>query len=157
MPATGSIRAVSPAAGSGSGGRVLLQPAQTCATFRLYLPNRPCRLRFSLKTKESGALFKLYLSNNLLENLFDAPRMLGEEEQMSFVKPRGNLLKPRILYLHYLPPQCTAVDGGRDEITLDMSRFSGMTVDIAFVIEPGPLRQTLPVMGMWGEPVIETY
>jgi hypothetical protein len=157
QPAAGGIRIEAPRSSSGSGRRALSQPAQTRATFRLGLPNQPCRLKFSLAAGEAGALFKIFLNNNLLENLFDAPRMLGEEQQMSFVKPRGNLLKPRILYLRYLPPRSAAAEGDWEEISLDMSRFSGMTVEISFLVEPGPNPPSLSGMGLWGEPVIETY
>ncbi|MCX5903901.1 MAG: hypothetical protein NTV89_10635, partial [Proteobacteria bacterium] len=144
--------------------RALAQPAETRATFRLGLPHQPCRLRFSLaqlppvpSSGGSGVLFKIFLNNNLLENLFDTAKMAGEEQQMSFVKPRGNLLKPRILYLEYLPPRHAAADSARDEITLDMSRFSGMTVEITFAVEPGPQPGAPSSTGLWGEPVIETY
>jgi hypothetical protein len=160
-PAPGDgIRTALLPAGAGTR-RVLEQPQGTRAAFRLSLPYRPCRLRFSLSVRPqhggSGALFKIYLHNNLLENLFDAARMVGEDQQMSFLRPRSNLLKPRILYLQYVSPRDQDDDSAGEEITLDMSRFSGMTVEITFSVEPGPRHSGQSGTGLWGEPVLETY
>ena len=144
--------------------RALEQPAGTRAAFRLGLPYQPCRLRFSLEllpqageAERSGAMVKIYLNTNLFENLFDGVGMAGIDQQMSFLKPRSNFLKPRLLYLQYLSGRHADRESAGKEITLDMSRFSGMTVEITFIVEPGPQHTGLPGIGLWGEPVIETY
>ena len=144
--------------------RTLAQPAGTQAIFRLGLPYQPCRLRFSLDllpqtggAERSGAVVKIYLNTNLFENLFDVIGMVGMDQQMSFLKPRSHFLKPRTIYLQYLAPRQTALERGGDEITLDMSRFSGMNVEITFAAEPGPQQGVQSGIVQWGEPVIETY
>gem|GEM_PF-2354257 len=144
--------------------RALAQPAETRVTFRLDLPHRSCRLRFSLaqlppvpSAGGSGVLFKIILNNNLMENLFDTAMMAREEQQMSFLKPRSQFLQPRTIYLQCLSGRHTDGERARDEITLDMSRFSGMTVEITFAVEPGPQPGAPSSTGLWGEPVIETY
>ena len=149
---------------AGGSQRALALPASTRATFRLGLPHQPCRLRFSLsqlppaiEAGGGGALFKIYLNNNLLENMFDAAGMAGADQQMSFLKPRSHFLRPRTIYLQYLPGRQTAGERDGDEITLDMSRFSGMTVEITFAVEPGLQPNAPSSTGLWGEPIIETY
>jgi hypothetical protein len=102
-------------------------------------------------------MVKIYLNTNLFENLFDVIGMVGMDQQMSFLKPRSHFLKPRTIYLHYLVPRQTALERGGDEITLDMSRFSGMNVEITFAAEPGPQQGAQSGIVQWGEPVIETY
>ena len=83
--------------------------------------------------------------------------MVGVDQQMSFLKPRSHFLRPRTIYLQYLPARQTAGESGGDEITLDMSRFSGMNVEITFAVEPGPQPRRTSGIVQWGEPVIETY
>jgi hypothetical protein len=144
--------------------RTLAQPAGTQAIFRLSLPYQPCRIRFSLNLlpqaggeERIGAMAKIYLNTNLFENFFDVTGMVGTDQQMSFIKPRSYFLRQRTLYLQYLSGSYADRERAGEEITLDMSRFSGMTIEIIFSAETGPQRSSQSGIVQWGEPVIETY
>ena len=144
--------------------KALVQPADTRCTFRLSLPQQPCSIRFFLATtpetgekRSDGIVFKIFLDTNLVENLFDVIGMVGVEQRIAFLKPRSYFLASRTIYLNYLDTKHNADDGRWHEAVLDMSRFSGMTVDLSFAVEPGPQQDAQLATGLWGEPVIETY
>ena len=167
--------------------RALVQPTDTLTTFRLSIPPQGVRLTFSLSAipemwaylfSGSGAQFlryaaatpveawgkggdgvlcKILLNTHLIENLFEGIGMVGVEQKMSFLKPRTYFFASRTAYLRYLNPQLNPADGSWQQVTLDMSRFSGMTMDISFAAEPGPAAEVLRDVALWGDPVIETY
>ncbi len=142
----------------------IVQPSNTRIKFKLALPPQNCRLRFFLATDPDtwhsggdGITFKIMLSNNLFENLFDSIGMAGETEKLAFFKPRGFFLNSHPIYINYINPKISKKQKKWNAINLDMSRFSGKVVNIELVAEPGPVSNDMADIALWGDPVIETY
>ena len=142
----------------------IVQPARTGIKFKLSLPPEPCRLRTFLSTEPEtwtkggdGLTFRIMLDNNMFENLFDSTGMAGETAKLEFLKPRGFFLRSRPIYINYIDPKNNIKERKWEPVALDLSRFSGRTVELELVIEPGPMNNDIDDVALWGEPVIETY
>jgi len=142
----------------------IVQPSRTGVTFRVSIPLQKCRIRVNLTTDPNtwnsdgdGITFKLALNDNLLENFFDKPGMVGDEERSAFLKPRGFFFRPRTIYMNYLDPKHNPDQRKWHSVSIDMSRFAGKVVDLEFVSDPGPTNNDISDIAVWGDPVIEVY
>jgi hypothetical protein len=144
--------------------RSIIQRPDSEATFRVFIPNERCALRVSLATMPEtwdragdGVTFKILMSDQLLENLYDEIGMVGVELQSTFLKPRSYFLRMRTIYLAYLDPKQIPAQRTWNNVTLDLSRFAGKVLDLSFALEPGPRGDRRFDAGIWGDPVIVTY
>jgi len=104
-----------------------------------------------------GITFKILMSDQLLENLYDEIGMVGVELQSTFLKPRSYFFRMRTIYLDYLDPKKIPSQRTWNNVTLDLSRFAGKVLDLSFTVEPGPRGDRRFDAGIWGDPVIVTY
>ena len=144
--------------------QAIIQTPDAEVIFRVTIPQERCALKVSLATMPEtwdkagdGMTFKILMSDQLLENLYDEIGMVGVELQSTFLKPRSYFSRMRTIYMNYLDPKHIPSQRAWNNVTLDLSRFAGKVLDLSFTVEPGPRADRRFDAGVWGEPVIITY
>jgi hypothetical protein len=141
-----------------------LQPSPSRISFRVQLPHGRCRLKSALGMTPScwdkpgdGVLCKILLDDILLENLFHVTGSIGIGQRRQFFKPKTYFFEPRTYLIQFIDPKNNYAERKWQEISLDLSTFTGEVVDITFEVGGGPKNDDRYDEVLWAHPIIESY
>jgi len=141
-----------------------LQPSPSKISFRVQLPQGRCRLKAALNMIPScwdkpgdGVLCKILIDDILLENLFHVTGSIGAEQKRQFFKPKTYFFEPRTYFIQFIDPKNNPDERKWQEVSLDLSTFSGKVVEITFEVNGGPKDDNRNDEALWANPIIESY
>jgi 4-amino-4-deoxy-L-arabinose transferase-like glycosyltransferase len=141
-----------------------IQQSPSRVSFKLQLPQGRCRLKASLGMMPScwdeegdGVLCKIIINDIFLENFFHVPSSVGIEQTKQFFRPRTFFLLPHIYFIQFIDPKNNLAEREWQDISLDLSTFSGRFIDITFEVSGGPRHDDRCDEALWAHPIIESY